>query len=244
LEDSGVVESVADLIAAIGDLQLDGTIWFRGHGKASYQLIPSLARSPESIKAELALFKRFRQNASPYLQAEPKSDWDWMFIMQHYRVPTRLLDWTENPLAAAYFAVEEHPEEDGCIWCLLPQALNDLAGAITAYEPDILFFGIDDYLENYLPAKVSGPGPERRPVAAIAPRQFDRLSAQAGVFTITHREQTPLEDVGDASHLRRLRLPAAGKERIQRELQLVNISSLTLFPELPSVAAHARSILT
>ena len=94
------VSTVGQLVKAL-ESQTDAAtpIWFRGQAKASWTLLPSLARSPKTAKAESALIKRFKQNAMPHLSGRPASEWEWMFLMQHYRLPTRLLDSNRTELA-------------------------------------------------------------------------------------------------------------------------------------------------
>jgi FRG domain len=235
------ITSVPELLDALRQRSPDEIVWYRGHTSSDWDLLPSIARPPRSIAAELTVLKRFKQNAYPFLSSPLSTEWEWLFLMQHYGAPTRLLDWTDSPLIGLYFAVDDHEStQDGCIWALRPIKLNEIARLIPSHPLDIPLFGQDDELNNYLPSHVHlTPGMQSNtPAAAIAPRQFERVVAQMGSFTITQRDQTPLQSLhGD--HLVQYIVPAATKQAIREELRYLRITRLTVFPELTNVAAQA-----
>ncbi|MGO9246664.1 MAG: FRG domain-containing protein [Verrucomicrobiia bacterium] len=175
------IGGVASLIQVLRQQAKAGEcVWFRGQGKKSWPLTPRLARKAAHARAETLFFKRFVQNATSHLHDRPQSEWEWLFLMQHYRVPTRLLDWTESPLVALYFAVVDSPKQDGAVWCLLPTELNKLANVSFPLQVEIPSFGHDQVLENYKPSVISSEKTTKlNPIAAIALRNSPRISISA-----------------------------------------------------------------
>jgi len=220
-------------------------IWFRGQSRKEWKLVPGLARVSTHLKAEGALIKRFMQNATPHVATPPREEWEWMFLMQHHRAATRLLDWSESPLAALYFAVhdKEHMRAAGAVWCLDPVALNRAANLKFEFEAEIPAFGRDKVLDSYLPSHVRENPSELFPVAIVGPRNTPRMAAQLGTFTINHRLHAPIEEVGKKDHLWRWMIPAGAKSNISKELSYLGYSTLTLFPELDRVADLSRELL-
>lgn len=239
------VKSVADLLSHLKDQTGPGKpVWFRGQTKRSWPLVPSLGRKTKTAQAEATLIKAFKQNALPFLTSPPRSEWEWMFVMQHHRLPTRLLDWTESPLTALFFAVEQNLRDDGAVWCLDPIALNKHANINFSFDAEVPAFDHDGVLESYLPSRIAKETTsDLHPIAAIATRNSPRIAAQLGTFTITHRTHGSVEKVGDSKHVWRLVVPANRKSLIKDELALLKYSRLTLFPELDQVASHAVDLL-
>jgi len=245
------VQSTAELLDALtklGHAATNESVWFRGHANDKYKLLPSIARTTNGLERESLLAKRFKQNAYPYRVLPPQSEWEWLFLMQHFGVPTRLLDWTESPLVGLYFAVNDdnaaNDAENGHLWALLPAKYNYEMPRLRPEVPiDIPCFGVDSVLDDYRPDKMSLERmTSKLPAAAIAHRQNERIVAQLGVFTIMHRDQTPLEDL--APHLlARFTIPSAAKARLRNELTALRITRMTMFPELASVAAVAKEVL-
>ncbi len=239
------VRSVGEYVSALRDTASEGLTWFRGQEKESWRLLPGLIRPGGNIAAELTTIKRFKQSAAQYLLSRPQDEWEWIFLMQHHRAPTRLLDWSENSIVALYFATssEVYDAEDGAVWCLDPVALNKLSGHNRAFELDILAFGIDPQLSDYLPDRINERVNKLNPVAAIGPRNSARMVAQSGTFTVIHAEPTAIEDVGDKKHIWRFIVPKNSKADIRKELKLLGVTEHSLFPDLDRVAALAKGFI-
>lgn len=239
------ISSLTDLLAALPeDLATAQHIWFRGMADASWNLEPSLARAG-GLEVERALMKRFKQNALPQLIDRPTTEWEWLFVMQHHNLPTRLLDWSESPLIALYFAVNDPDpalvDRDAALWLLSPVELNRHSKMVFD-GVDIPAFDDDDALENYLPSLLKKQTHSFGPIAAIATRNNPRIQMQMGVFTVTHVEIQPINSAGQ-THAWKYIIPADAKQNIANELKVLNVTRLTLFPELASVAEHARSMI-
>ena len=165
----------------------------------------------------------------------PETEWEWLTIMQHHKVPTRLLDWTENPLVALYFAICEYPKSDGVLWVLYPRILNNISNIFPDYPKYIPSFE-DKELNAYTPQSIrSEKTSKMKPLAVIGPRNTPRMQAQLGVFTVIHRDTTPIDDLANGEHVLRYVIPKKAKLKIVEELRLLGVGRLQLFPELESI---------
>lgn len=232
------IRSVADLLGAMAaERPEQRAVWYRGQTNSNWRLTSSIARHARA-DAELTLFKRFKQNALQFMLQRPADDWEWLFVMQHHQLPTRLMDWTESPLVALYFAVEADGEaaEPAALWSICPFELNHSTGFVATHDHEIPAFGDDDFLDAYLPTFTGRMN--LGPIGAIGMRNNLRIQAQQGVFTVSRDPTVPLDE-GDPGFLWKYVVPADAKEPIRRELALLNIGRLALFPELTNVALHA-----
>ncbi|HMJ47320.1 MAG TPA: FRG domain-containing protein [Ferruginibacter sp.] len=232
------ISTISDLLKNLKKdaAEYKGQIWFRGQSAFDWKLQPAFLRKEKNI-TEFTLITKFRQNASLLIEKSPSNYFDWLFQMQHHGVPTRLLDWTESALTALYFAVEDgrNQNKDGALWILLPTELNKNANI---YSDEIFYIPSfeDIVLKNYNPEVFhQEKNTKLLPVAAIASRNNSRMQAQLGVFTISHRDKTPIENIGDKKHIWKYKIPRANKKMIKLELSLLGITKFQVFPELSSI---------
>lgn len=193
---------------------------FRGVTSTSHLLIPKLGRykSPSGStleKTEQTMLRLFKEQALPYLSFEPKDNWDWLAIAQHHGLPTRLLDWTRNPLVAAYFAVEKASKQNSLIYAFeLP----------TFIRTDL----IDD------PFK-------RERVGKFIPRHITpRITAQTGLFTIHPKPTEPFT----SDKIDRIIIKEGFREELKSILYQYGIHRASMFPGLDGLARHIEWLRT
>ena len=102
------INSVSEFIEKIvqQDKEAGTETFYRGHADKNWELLPSIFRVPNGVEKEHLLFRDMVAH-EPQSFSECKSTLDYLVQMQHYGLPTRLLDMTTNPLVALYFACEQ-----------------------------------------------------------------------------------------------------------------------------------------
>jgi hypothetical protein len=100
----------------------DDLVIYRGQSVDKY-LFPKLGRPdynmPDRLGYEIKIINEFKRLSYPLLQNKSYTNWDILAIAQHQGLPTRLLDWTGNPLIALWFALFNQPKEPPVrvVWC-------------------------------------------------------------------------------------------------------------------------------
>ncbi len=130
--DKYTITSVRDFLDNLPEQANEQPWGYRGQAKACWPLRPALYRdlidpgslsSHDHVKAyrnlESMLLERFKAYALPHVTASPNSDIAWLALAQHHGLPTRFLDWTESPLIALFFALNEETECDSVVWAIL-----------------------------------------------------------------------------------------------------------------------------
>jgi len=238
------ISSVTELTKLIRDLfnSTNSRWWFRGHQRASYTLLPKVRREYDT-ETERYLFYYFYPRAQMRHAKCPADDdlAGWLALMQHYGLPTRLLDWTWSPLVAAFFATQDAKSEgsqDACIWALEPSGLNENQG----YEP--LFPPLNAEMVRPLlkPARY-GKAKEPNTILASMPVETDlRMLVQQGAFTV-HSSPKELNRLPDSdSWLRQIMIPNQGKRNIATELNVLSVRKADLFPDLENLSKEAIEV--
>lgn len=245
------LNDVLDEVRKIGANSSTGTLWFRGASSATHELIPRLFRGPETaavlLGREAEMVSQFKSRSRPLLRGESHSDWGYLFIMQHYGVPTRLLDWSENCFLALYFALSVAAEKgfasDAALWVVDPAAWNAQTfpgmGA-----PGQALHAESAQLNNYAPGREVDNMTDGA-AAMFALYNNPRITAQRGVFTVFGREKDSMEAIFDrkgfpATALTKLCLPQASLESLNAEVRTLGFRESMIYPDLGGLASEIR----
>ena len=229
----------------------NNVIWWRGQAKATDDLQPSIYRNKKHGR-EARLFHEFRMNAKIRHNTCPdETDYkSWLFLMQHYGLPTRLLDWSESLLIALFFVCnkKEHEKKSGALWGLKPIKLNE-------YQTKQQIIFREDMLEVKKLVKDATTDKHNdkhndkhddkhddkksRYILAVYPFHFDmRHYVQLARFTI-HGQKKPLDQIDDAEKfLLKFVISPKAKKEIKNVLKFLKITEDFIYPDLEHLSSH------
>jgi hypothetical protein len=219
---------------------------FRGHRNNDYRLLPVLQQHCAAWKMDIEamqdlesdLFFEFQARAA-HLQPDVADDWEILFLMRHYGMATRLLDWTGILGVAVFFALRRAtPQDIPHIWILNPYLLNsqnkdsrvrDFIAPKYINEEE----SYSDMLVNYNPTGMGWGLP-----FAIYPltRWNARLHAQRGYFTIHGDKNAPLDRLMPKC-VRRVDIPQEALRGGRDFLDVAGINDYSLFPDLQGLTS-------
>ena len=176
--------------------------------------------------------------------------------MQHHRVPTRLLDWSENPFVAFYFAAMSARftvsstgvqifDGDAAIWILNPVKWNQKSLEHITFDGGVLGT-TDNELRPYQPTS-SFAGMNKHPVALYDAHNSSRIVAQRGVFTIFGQELKSMDEVYDISKfpkdcLTKIILKKAVLPSMRKSILAYGITESVIYPDLDGLASEMRRV--
>jgi hypothetical protein len=213
IRDAGTIDGWGGLSKLVSEHYKKGWI-FRGVRWSKYGLRPSIGRQgmrksaadgsdlPYSISEERKALQVFKREAAARYSWPKLSELEWMVLGQHTGLPTRMVDWTENPLVAAYFAVED-PRREAAIY-----------GVVA--PPDVTDMALDPF------AALPGPVQLVRP-SYVSPR----IPAQLGVLTVHARPDIDWV----APEIHRWTIPAAATFTLKGILAYCGFHSASMFPD-------------
>jgi len=241
---------------------------YRGQSDKAWQFQSGIMR------AQHKRFLRYERDAVRELIAvhpaefdDDRSMFDKLVRMQHFNLPTRLLDVTKNPLVALYFAVENESSTDGCV-----QYIRVPPGRIKYFDSDTISCVSNlcnlsseekQEISTTLEAASSIKGlkaikrlvhfiRDEKPSFANEIRPSDletpwlvwpklsnrRIVAQSGAFVIFGLPPKRPATSTNAIRVRGIEIPSSSKRDIKQNLDRLGINRSALFPEIDQAAKY------
>lgn len=233
LELMATISSIIDLLSYVENLGSE--VMYRGQSNVDWPLLPSLVRYSHHIQAgydcigdiEAHLIEKFIQFSIPHNDIRSKPLIEQLVHCQHYGLPTRLLDWSSNPLKALFFAVTDSVQED-----------KD--GVVHVFEPNGWFEGTKNLSEI-------------KSLSPFFPELLnERIASQDACFiafplpgvAFSVQPLTTENYPEDTNLLFSLVIPANRKMQFRRELATLGVTHRTIYPGLDGVAKWVKSELS
>jgi hypothetical protein len=183
---------------------------------------------------EYDLINEFKRLSSLIIQQNlPQSDFEWLFLAQHYGLPTRLLDWCTNPLVALFFASKRHDEINGAVYTIK-------IGITDQYE--IFDPYTADFTEAYKNNKISVFALQtyQGHTIFVKPKYTDqRYYNQRSVFSCSNNPYLEF----DLSGIEKLEFKGSWKPELRDRLRTLGISASFIYPGLSGIANELKSFI-
>lgn len=250
-----LLESVTDYLYVIDhlfDSFASSNLWYRGVSHTKYELIPKVYRD-RFCKChenyEWWLFVDFSNKARQFIPNHNSyTDWKWYFTMQHYGLPTRLLDWTEASLIALYFAVRD-PNNTyiPSVYIFDPYWFDELQN--DRKNEDGVVYNTDEatiseehkkLLSFYLESDEECPC---FPICLRPPAIDNRIYVQKSVFTMHGKYINPFKIIArknKKARIAKLRFSTKSAGCIKEQLHNMGITEGMLFPGLEGLSKDLK----
>lgn len=238
------------------------TYVFRGQANSDWMLESSFNRVPfgKHIRNERKLIRKFTSGSTNYnLTHTPNSTLEWLSLMQHYGLPTRLLDFTTSPFIAAYFAFEMYssiPRENllidktVSIWAIEINTIKQFASELLPKSVSEEVHNINGELHRFYSEEIFELifcDRTSRPFCFLCAPTFQsqRMLNQQSVFL--SGSQSNVKTYRQLSEMKlpdgvvfEITIPISETRNALRYLSLMNINAATLFPSLDGLAKKIK----
>jgi FRG domain len=259
----GYIEAISRWLngAHLEDHTFLGSIWFRGSGKIfKIPLVPGVYRDEFTNKAktfhsgdlenrrrhlERSILREFRTAGAPFFNANDIVE--VYFTAQHCGMPTRLLDWTTNPLAALFFAVQDittHRSE-GEVFAVEPKAI--LPSPVGKKRGEVLWNAEvtrHPYVAEAIGQTFWDSGNKRPPIIipVVPDNRLGRIGQQSSCFTL-HMHNAPSVDVQDGKLAKfKILVKNNTKAKILNDLRRMNINQFTIYNDLDHLSKDIKRV--
>lgn len=200
---------------------------FRGQ-TFDHPLLPKICRlkaKGDILQVEQTLLQEFKRTNPLLIEPHrPMDDWDYLTLGQHFTLPTRLLDWSNNALTALWFATGESlvASSYSVVWILMAQEEDFTANLETMHPFDV---------------------PQTKLVRPRIIKQ--RINNQSGVFSVASSQELLTKQYMNeidsyTEKLIKVKIPSTCLKQIRTDLDTLGVNAFSIFPELEGLCTYLQ----